>query len=72
MTVPNREAIPNLFAVEPANREPQLLQFLMQTVFGGCFQWVLDAACEAVEWLISHEGSSPSPSVRYSAIEKHA
>jgi hypothetical protein len=20
-------------------------------VFGGCFQWVLDAACEAVEWL---------------------
>jgi hypothetical protein len=51
MAVPNREAIPSLFAMEPANRQPQLLQFLVQTVFGGCFQWVLDAACQAVEWL---------------------
>jgi hypothetical protein len=25
-------------------------------VFGGCFQWVLDAACEAVEWLSQPSG----------------
>src|SRR5260221_250287 len=36
---------------------------LLQTAFRGCCQWVLDAACEAVEWLISHYGSTPSPSV---------
>src|ERR1700683_4074310 len=25
--------------------------FLRQSTSGGCFQWVLDAACQAVEWL---------------------
>ena|GEM_PF-6454681 len=29
----------------------QPLQFVVRTVFGGCFQWVLDAVCETVEWL---------------------
>lgn len=29
----------------------QNLQFMVQAVFGGCYQWVLDAACQAVEWL---------------------
>jgi len=24
---------------------------LLQAVFGGCYQWVLDTACQAVEWL---------------------
>jgi len=27
------------------------LEFILQAAFRGCCQWVLDAACEAVEWL---------------------
>src|ERR1039457_3608981 len=30
---------------------PSDIILLRQTTSGGCFQWVLDAACQAVEWL---------------------
>jgi len=30
-----------------------VVEFESQAMFGGCFQCVLDAACEAAEWLTS-------------------
>ena len=36
----------------------------MQAMSGGCSQWVLDTACEADEWCISHCSSTLSPSVQ--------
>jgi len=36
-------------------------RIISQAAFGGCFQWVLDAACEAVEWLSATRVRVPRP-----------
>ena len=40
-----------------------LLQLFTQAASGGCFQWVLGAVCETVEWPHQPLGLTPSPSV---------
>jgi hypothetical protein len=40
---------------------PGSIESLAQAAFGGCFQWVLDAACEAVEWLSATRVRVPRP-----------
>jgi len=35
------------------NEFHQVVECTSQAMFGGCFQWVLGAACEADEWLTS-------------------
>jgi len=34
-----------------SNEFPQIVECTSQAMSGGCFQRVLDAACEAAEWL---------------------
>jgi hypothetical protein len=49
--IPELGPRPDLFCATSLAVLGEVLQSLVQAAFGGCCQWVLDTACQAVEWL---------------------